>query len=64
MSRTRRTKRPQMRLGSLLQHKDGTVPDGTPTHSAKSCRHYGGCPCCLRDRTHANKRRMMKDGEE
>ena len=28
MSRTRRTKRPQMHLGDM----DGTVPDGTPTH--------------------------------
>ena len=64
MSRTRRTKRPQMHLGALLQHKDGTVPDGTPTHCTASCEHHGGCPRCKRDRTHANERRTMADDWE
>lgn len=63
MSRTTRNKRPQMRLGrslSHLQYKDGLVRDGTPTHSSGSCQHGGGCPYCINNRTHKNKRRMIE----
>lgn len=60
MTRTRRRKRPQMKLGSALadhQHKDGTVRDGTPTRYDPACQNHGGCPHCERNRTHASRRR-------
>ena len=59
MGKTRRTKRPKMRLGALEDRllKDGTVRDGTPTHISKSCAHHGGCLWCGGSRMHSNKRR-------
>lgn len=63
MSRTRRQKRPQMRLGPALashQYRDGTVRDGTPTHADATCRHHGGCKYCERNRTFSTRRRLAQ----
>lgn len=61
MSRTRRRKRPQMRLGADRQYRDGTVRDGTPTHIDPACRHHGDCPRCTGDRTFSARRRGGDD---
>ena len=59
MSRTKRHKRPSMKLGTLSDHQyqDGKVRDGTPTHSTAVCQHNNWCPYCRGNRTHGNKRR-------
>lgn len=59
MSRTRRTKRPQLNWWALKdkQYKDGKVRDGTPTHSSSSCERNGGCPYCEDNRAHSTRKR-------
>ena len=59
MSRTKRTKRPKMKLGTLAerQYKDGTLRDGTPTHASAACARHGGCPYCESNREHSNRKR-------
>ena len=59
MSRTNRTKRPRMKLGTLSdkQHPDGKVRDGTPTHVSALCENHGGCPYCEGNRKHGNRKR-------
>lgn len=60
MSRTKRNKRPRFKLGESLEHmknKDGSVRDGTPTHSSGSCQHGGDCPLCKGNRTFSSKKR-------
>jgi len=61
MSRTKRKKRPKMRLGAALadhKFKDGTVRDGTPQHVSSQCNHHGACHWCEGNRTYANKKRL------
>ena len=63
MSRTVRRKRPRMKLGHLLQYKDGTVPDGTSQYATGSCHNHGGCPYCEGNRLHKHKRTMLIEDE-
>lgn len=58
MSRTTRTKRPNMKLGTLADHqyKDGRVRDGTPQYHSSSCKHHGTCAWCEHNRTHKHKK--------
>ena len=53
-----------MNFGYLDRHDtDGKVRDGTPQHASGSCNNHGGCPYCLSNKMHKNKKRMMA-GEE
>jgi hypothetical protein len=66
MSRTRRHKSREIRLGEHLGHKqyaDGLVRDGTPTRHGKSCENHGGCPWCEGNRTFSDKKRRMALGD-
>ena len=65
MGKTRRRKRPQMRLGDALsdhQYADGTVRDGTPTHNSPGCQHNNRCAWCVGNRTFSSRKRAALRG--
>lgn len=65
MSRTSRTKCPQLYLGdqSYKLYKNGKVRDGTFTRYAGSCENHGGCPYCESNRFHSTHKRMPIEDE-
>lgn len=66
MSRTKRNKRPRMKLGTLSDHqyRDGMVRDGTPQHSTAACQHHNWCPYCRGNRTYSSKHREPIQDEQ